>query len=308
MYVVAAVLTIVAVVGSWMGGGSKNLAAAPSPTTDAWILPDDTLAPQDSSPVGSNSVDSAAPTTVTGDSTADIGAPTDSGPLPIDTTSAPPADSAAPPPNDTGPPQSGPTQTGAPTASLPAGDPNATPTTAAIGTAANVAEVDRVGDDPNPGARFPDRPDIRPKDQERLVGPDAQPARLSGFSAWIVSGSVEAVGPDQAPGPFIKITVHLINRDDRPQDVDDSQWELLRPDGLAVPSTYSTPTIVNSAKLAANGELYAEVWFAAPVSGGYWLSFRPDEGSPRGVWGLRVTLPSPAAAAVAPTTTVAPVK
>jgi hypothetical protein len=301
MYVVAAVLTIVAVVGSWMGGGSKNLAAAPSPTTDAWIVTDETLAPPDSSPDSS-----ATPTTITGDSTAQIGAETtDPVQAPVDTAASP--DPSAAPPATTGD-DSSPAPSSAPAASIPTSvDPNAAPPSTVVGTAANVAEVDRAGDEPNPGVRFPDRPDIRPKDQERLVGPDAEPARLSGFSAWIVSGSVEAAGPDQAPGPFIKITVQLINRDDRPQDVDDAQWELLRPDGLAVPSVYSTPTIVNSAKLAANGELYAEVWFAAPISGGYWLSFRPDEGSPRGVWGLRVTLPTPVS--VAPTTTtVVPAK
>jgi hypothetical protein len=185
----------------------------------------------------------------------------------------------------------------APTTSL---DPSSPPTTATIGNAANVNEVDRTGDEPNPGQRFPDRPDIRPKDQERLVGLTNDPARLSGFSAWIVSGSVEAAGPDQVVGPFIKITFRLINRDDRPQDVDDAQWELLRPDGLSVPTAYATPTIVNTAKLAGNGELFAEVWFTAPTSGRYWLAFRPDEGSPRGVWGLDVTLPSAVATTVAP--------
>lgn len=165
-------------------------------------------------------------------------------------------------------------------------------TTVPGATTTVLAEVDRDGDEPNPGAIFGDRPDLRDNDQERLVGLDQDPARLSGFSVWVATGSVEKRGPDSTTGPFLKITVRLLNRDDSRQDIADDQWTLLRPDGIAVPTAYATPTLVQGTDLPANGESFAELWFPAPTDGRYWLSFRPDASSARGVWGLDVTLPA----------------
>jgi hypothetical protein len=300
MYVVAAMLTAVAVIGSTYTG-KKNVAASPTPTTSAFVEIDEPLDESTSTSMSDvTSMSSTEPDAEPNGTGATANPASTDGPTSTEPDITPTSEVPAPATTST------PTDSTASTEATAI----ATTTAAAAGVLASagaqaqpsadlIAEVDRTGDEPNPGALFPGRPDRRAKDQERLVGPDQQPARLSGFSAWVVSPTLAEVGPDGAGGPFVKVIVRLVNRDDGPQDIADDQWTLLRPDGFGTTTVYATPVLVSGNELAANSEVFAELWFTALVSGRYWLSFRPDEGSPRGVWGLDVSLPQ------ATTTTVA---
>ncbi|MGE0308996.1 MAG: hypothetical protein AB7Q27_24950, partial [Acidimicrobiia bacterium] len=184
-------------------------------------------------------------------------------------------------------PTVGPTTASSPT--VPHGA-STTPGSATSVVGTTIAETNRdKGDDPNPGVIYPGRPDISDNDQERAVGVGTEPARLSGFSVWTEKVTAEATGPDAATGPFLRITIRIINRDNGTQGVSDSQWTLLTPQGVVAPTSYATPGLVNDSKMAGNSELRAEVWFPASSTGRYWLRFRPDQGSARGIWAIDVS-------------------
>jgi hypothetical protein len=168
------------------------------------------------------------------------------------------------------------------------GTTTSTPGAASASTGPTL-EIDRAGDPPNPGALDPKRPDIRPKDQERQYGLDQEPARLSGYSAWVADPSVVKDYSGQ-PGPFLRIRVHLVNRDDSPQTYRDTQWTLLKDDGTTVSTSFATPAWVAGGSIPGNGSADGELYFTAPSSGRYFVLFRPDTDSARGVWGLNVTI------------------
>jgi hypothetical protein len=156
------------------------------------------------------------------------------------------------------------------------------------GPTTTVAEVDHQGDQPNPGSIYPGRPDQRPNDHERAVGLDAEPARLSGFSAWVAKVAYADNGPDGARGPFLDITVRLINRDDAKQSIKQTQWTLRRPDGVVEATVYATPILVSGTDMGPKTEQFAEIWFPSHGTGRYWLALRPDQDSQRGVWAIEV--------------------
>lgn len=173
---------------------------------------------------------------------------------------------------------------GASASATTAATPSTTTAAAATTTLApsERAEVDRPGDEANPGQRYPDRPDRRENDQERAVGAD--PARLSGYSAYVLSNSAERAGPDGRAGRYVKIVVRLVNRDDSAQPYRDRHWTLRRPDGVVATTAFATPAFVQGGTIAGNGETFGELWFETPADGRYWLAFRPDAGSARGIW------------------------
>jgi hypothetical protein len=161
--------------------------------------------------------------------------------------------------------------------------------TGATGSTGPTLEIDRTGDPPNPGALDPKRPDIRPKDQERQYGLEQEPARLSGYSAWVAEASIVPTYGGQK-GPFLRVRVHVVNRDDSPQAYRDTQWTLLKDDGTTVKSAFATPAWVTGGDIAGNGNVDGELYFSAPTSGRYFVIFRPDTESSRGVWGLNVNI------------------
>jgi Domain of unknown function (DUF4352) len=160
---------------------------------------------------------------------------------------------------------------------------------AAPGTTGPTLEIDRAGDPPNPGALDPKRPDIRPKDQERQYGAQQEPARLSGYSAWVADVSVLTSYAGKQ-GPFLRVVVHVVNRDDSPQSYRDNQWTLLKDDGTTVNTSFATPAWVTGGSIPGNGVVDGELYFSAPTSGRYFVLFRPDSESSRGVWGLNVNI------------------
>jgi hypothetical protein len=252
----------------------------------AAIEPGDDV-PAASEPAGTT----ATPTTGPGATTSDAAPPTTA--QPRGTPSDRPATTSAPPTTGRAVPSSAAATSAAPRTVTADSPP---PTGSAITPAVTLAdpstpEVSRTEDAPNAGQRYPERRDARPNDQERVVG--GPPARLSGYSAWVVRVSTEPEGPDGAPGPFTKVLVRLVNRDDASQPYGDEDWLMTRPDGVAQPSAYATPVFVTGAELVGNGEAWGELWFPAPLPGRSWLAFRPDEGSARGIWAVDVERPAP---------------
>ncbi len=193
-------------------------------------------------------------------------------------------------PATTGPATTGPATTSttvtSTTASSTTVTPTTGPTTTGPTTTAAIPEVDRPGDDPNPGARNPGRPDIRPRDRERAVGLDAEPARLSGWSVWVADVVPAPAAPDGTAGAWITVTIRLVNRDDADQAVSDRAFTLRRPDGTTVRPSFATPVLVAATPVPGDGEAWAELWFPAPPAGTSWLAFRPDTASDRGIWAL----------------------
>lgn len=238
IYVVAAVLVTVAVVGPALVGGGRSDAdpgddAAATATTSAFAG------------------DPVRPTTVASTTV----------------------------PATTVPATVAPSSTVTPSSVVPA-------TTLAPTTSVAVPETERRGDPPNPGLLYPRRPDIRPRDRERTVGLDQEPARFSGWSAWVARTSAETVAPDGVAGAWVKVLVRLVNRDDVPQRYDDGQWLLVGADGVARSTAYATPGFVAGSALQGNGETWGELWFPAPPPGGAWLVYRPDANSDRAVWAV----------------------
>lgn len=249
VWVALGVLVTVALVGPALMGGGRGATTSATTTTDPFVG----TAPPTST------------TTITTPTTSPGTAPSSSG-APTSTSSA---------------------STSAPATSSTSAPPGAVTTT--TGLTGGGAEVDRPGDPPDPGSRYPGRPDLRPKDQERVPGLAEQPARLSGWSAWVATATKEAKGPDGVTGPFEKITVRLVNRDDAPQVALDDHWTLLRPDGIAQATSYATPSLVGAGtNVPGNGELFGEVWFPVATPGRYWLALRPGADSERGIWAIDV--------------------
>jgi hypothetical protein len=153
---------------------------------------------------------------------------------------------------------------------------------------AGTVETAMAGEDPNPGERFPGRPDIRPKDRERDIGLQSGPARFSGWSAWIAAVGLESSAPDGHAGRWVKVTVRLVNRDDGAQALGDRRWVLLGTDGINRQTEFATPSFVSQTAVIGGGEAWGELWFPAPPDGRAWLSFRPDQASDRGVWAVDV--------------------
>jgi hypothetical protein len=241
VYVVAAILTTLAVVAPSLGSGGDGEVEATAPSEPDFVGQLTTTTT--TVPMSTTSTTAAA-----------------------STTTSPPADTT--------------TTTAATTPSTTTIAPSTTSTTS------DVPEVERSGDEPNPGALYRDRRDQRPKDRERSVGLDTEPARFSGFSIWAAEAREVDTDPVGAPSAWLVVTLRIINRDDTSQSLDETMFLLERPDGTQVRATYVTPWLRDDGEIIANGELFAELWFPAPPEGWSFLSFRPDADSDRGIWGV----------------------
>jgi len=147
------------------------------------------------------------------------------------------------------------------------------------------AEVDREGDDPNPGERYPGRPDVRQRDQEREVG--GEPARLSGFSVWLTAVEHLAEGPPGAPeGPWVRASVRLVNRDEGGQAYAFEDWSLVDVDGIAAEPAFASAAFVTGEPLPGHAEVQGELWFRRTREGPHWVVFRPQQDSARAVWAV----------------------
>ncbi len=88
------------------------------------------------------------------------------------------------------------------------------------------------GADHNPGELFPDRANQYREDQERAIG-DA--ARLSGYTTTVTGATYDGDGT-------VTVSVRIENRDDEPQPMYATDWQLVSPDV----TTYD-PVVVDAA-------------------------------------------------------------
>jgi hypothetical protein len=261
VYVVAAMLTTIAVVGPAMLGsssdGSVDAVGEEGTSTTSEFVGQATTSTSAADPSPSSTAVTVASTTTT-----------TAAPVATTTTAA----------------QSGPSST-APSTTVPP----------ATTTTSDLPEVDRAGDDPNPGALYPTRRDQRPKDRERAVGLDVEPARFSGYSVWVAQTRLEQSDPNGNVGPFLVVTLRVVNRDDSTQPFTREMFLVEGPDGIAGRPVLATPWLVERGDLPPNGEEYAELWFRAPNPVGEapaFVLFRPDADSDRGVWAAHLVEPS----------------
>ena len=138
------------------------------------------------------------------------------------------------------------------------------------------------GDDPNPGALYPGRPDAQAEDQERQIG---EAARLSGYTAEVESiESVQRLGTD-----YFKIHVTVANRDDSSQPVSVFDWRVQTPQGTVIdPSFTLEDGMLEGADLIGGGATEGDVYFeAGDERGTYFVIYKPDPfDAARGIWGV----------------------
>lgn len=145
------------------------------------------------------------------------------------------------------------------------------------------------GGQPNPGELFPDRSNQYREDQERALGEEA---RLSGYTTTVESIAYDGDGT-------VTVSVRIANRDDEPQPMFSTDWQLVAPDGATYDRVSST--------LSATGEVDDEpvtgdVVFEVDVldaTGDFYVVYKPDAlDAARGIWQLQV--PDGSAPAEAP--------
>ena len=145
------------------------------------------------------------------------------------------------------------------------------------------------GGEPNPGELFPDRANQFREDQERALG---EAARLSGYTTTVESVAYDGDGT-------VTVSVRIENRDDEPQPMFSTDWQLVAPDGATYDRVSST--------LSATGEVDDEpvtgdVVFEVDVldaTGDFYVVYKPDAlDAARGIWQLQV--PDGSAPAEAP--------
>lgn len=134
---------------------------------------------------------------------------------------------------------------------------------------------------PNPGELFPGRANQYREDQERAIG---DPALLSGYTTTVTDAVYEGDG-------VVTVSVRIENRDDEPQPVSFSDWQLVSPDVTSYDPTSSTL----SASEVGDEPITGEVTFETdPLDGAgdFYIVYKPDAlDAARGVWRLPVADP-----------------
>ena len=158
-------------------------------------------------------------------------------------------------------------------------------------TTRHVEESRRGGDKPNAGELYPNRPNRYREDQERTIG--GEPARLAGFSAWVLSSgwqqSVDAYSKDG----FLTIDVKVLNRKkDGTQRYDGRDWRVQTPRVQIVEPTQPVggPGQLGSGSLVWGDSAEGAVYFDTPREvGDYYVIYKPKAlDAARGIWKIRV--------------------
>jgi hypothetical protein len=170
-------------------------------------------------------------------------------------------------------------------------------TTVAPTSSVEVPEADHPGE-PADTARYagevvagaPPGDPRRANDHDRELG-GTEPARISGFSAWALSADAPTEAPAGTPadpGPWLRVQVRVLNRDDAPQPYTFTDWTLVGPDGVALQATFASQDFKEGRTLPANAQAEGELWFRTAVQGRHWLLYRPQHDRDRGVWAVDV--------------------
>ena len=145
------------------------------------------------------------------------------------------------------------------------------------------------GGEPNPGELFPDRANQFREDQERSLG---EAARLSGYTTTVESVAYDGDGT-------VTVSVRIENRDDEPQPMFSTDWQLVSPDVTSYdPASSTLPATGEVADEPVTGEVVFEV-DALEATGDFYVVYKPDRlDAARGIWQLQV--PDGSAPAEAP--------
>jgi hypothetical protein len=144
------------------------------------------------------------------------------------------------------------------------------------------------GDDPNPGALFPGRPDTLAEDQEREVG---EAARLSGYTTTVDAAAFQAQLSEFETSGYVVIDVTTENRDERAQPFNEFDWALQSPDGAVIsPTLNTTDAPLGSGDLVGGGVATGSVVFdVGAQTGEFFIIYKPDPfDAARGIWSVEV--------------------
>ncbi len=135
------------------------------------------------------------------------------------------------------------------------------------------------GADHNPGELFPDRANQYREDQERPIG---EAARLSGYTTTVTGVTYDGDGT-------VTASVRIENRDDEPQSMYSTDWQLVSADGTTYEATSSTlPSTGEVADEPVTGDVVFEV-DALEATGDFYVVYKPDGlDAARGIWQLQV--------------------
>jgi hypothetical protein len=135
------------------------------------------------------------------------------------------------------------------------------------------------GADHNPGELFPDRANQYREDQERAIG---EAARLSGYTTTVTGARYDGDGT-------VTVSVRIENRDDEPQPMYSTDWQLVSPDVTSYDPVSSTlPSTGEVADEAVTGDVVFEV-DALDATGDFYIVYKPDGlDAARGIWQFQV--------------------
>lgn len=145
------------------------------------------------------------------------------------------------------------------------------------------------GGEPNPGELFADRANQYREDQERVLG---EAARLSGYTTTVESVAYDGDGT-------VTVSVRVENRDDEPQPMFSTDWQLVSPDVTSYDPLSSTlPSTGQVDDEPVTGDVVFEV-DALEATGDFYVVYKPDRlDAARGIWQFPV--PDGSAPAEAP--------
>lgn len=162
-------------------------------------------------------------------------------------------------------------------------------TLALVGAAACGGGGSAGGGEPNPGALFPERANQFREDQERALG---EAARLSGYTTAVEAVSYDGDGT-------VTVSVRIENREDEPQPMFSTDWQLVSPEVTTYEPLSSTlPSTGEVADEPVTGDVVFEV-DALDATGDFYVVYKPDRlDAARGIWQFPV--PDGSAPAEAP--------
>lgn len=134
---------------------------------------------------------------------------------------------------------------------------------------------------------FPGRPDSQKDDREREIG---KAVEFSGYTTTVTAAGFRQSFDDFQTDGYLVADVTIENRDTRAQPYNTYDWRLQTPTGQVIdPGFVVMDGALSSGDLVQGGKVSGKVPFeVGSVKGDYYLIYKPDFGSTRGIW--KVTL------------------
>lgn len=160
------------------------------------------------------------------------------------------------------------------------GDDDTSSNTATGGGSATTAAA--AGNDGD-AQLFAGRPDSQREDQERNIGDSA---KLSGYTATVVSAGFQQSVSDFEEDGYIVVDVTIENRDDKAQSYNYFDWKLQTPEGQVIDGAFVTIDHLGSGDLVNGGKVSGKVVFeVGATKGDFFIIYKPDAyDAARGIW------------------------